>query len=179
MFNWFTQQARELTSPTVQMGQPIVTDSSVTAVKKKKIDDEAEVTEEGFVCVGRSSFYSPMEHQAVSFNYSQSSSTSNHRYPPYPPGTGGLMYPELPSPATNHINIQRQESASSEPLYDALKQIPFVLRNDLRPLPPRIYDPMRSSIIGRKTTIDWMQFEYDFELERSVIREVRQHYANR
>jgi hypothetical protein len=172
MLNWFAQQARDLvSSPTVQMGQPISTPvEEPSVVKKKRMDEE---TEEGFVCVANSSFYSQYSHAEqpaipFSFNNMQSSSTFNAHQ--------GMMYPVLPSP-TGHAPFQKQDSISSE-WHEALKNVPFELRSDLRPIATRIFNPLQSNI-GVRKPIDWKQYEYSFELENSVIREVRQHYANR
>jgi len=174
MFNFF-QQARDLISPpAIQMGQP-VPPTSESVSKKKKVED-GEMTEEGFVCIGRSSFYgssSIVEQSAVPHYQSQ-----QHQYPPYPNNHQTQpMYPELPAPQLFHY--KQETSSSLEQPLEYLRNVPLVLRADLQPLNSRQSGIFASSSNRMATTIDWSQFDYDFDFERGVIREVNQHVAIR
>jgi hypothetical protein len=165
-----------MSPPAIQMGQPVGTESSS---KKKKLE-EGEVTEEGFVCIGRSSFYSstsPVEEAAIPYPLN-----TVHPYPPYPvdhlsnsrtPNQYG-MYPELPSP--HLLSHKSGETSSLDMSLESLRSVPLVLRSDLQ---PQIYNQGgRIGVRGLAVkTIDWSQFDYDFDFERSVIREVDQHYS--
>lgn len=178
MFSWLSQQAKDLVS-TSTTGQPIITleGSGSSASKKKKVDEEGEVVEEEFVCVGRSSFYSGVEQPSVPFSYLpySPSPSSSAGHPPCPSG----MYPHLPTPLAHPNYHHSTEPTSLDPIHEALKHVPFVLRNDLRPIPPTIYNAFQVNDINRRNQVDWTQYEYDFELERSVVREVYQYYSNR
>lgn len=187
MFNWFQQQAKDLVSTSaIQTGQPISSDlnvsSSSISAKKKKVDEEGEVMEEGFVCVGQSSFYSGVEQPSVPFSYLPSPSHSGVvDQSAYQSPFG--MYPHLPSPSaysnSNYQSPSATNASSSDPIHEGLKYVPFVLRSDLRPKAPVIYNPHLESMRSERNHVDWTQYEYDFQLERSVIREVRQYNANR
>jgi hypothetical protein len=194
MFSWLQQQASNLVSTSAQTGQ--IADSpqssSESASKKKKVDEEGseimEELEEGFVCVGRSSFYSHIEQPAVPFSYLPSSSNppyypSHYNNPSYQSPLSG-MYPQLPSPAVHNFNYfnchQTSDHSSLDPIHEALKYVPFVLRSDLRPnTTPVSYKSPYTQNDGKNLQMDWAQYEYDFTLERSVISEVCQFYANR
>jgi len=141
----------------------------VVTTKKKRIDQEGEVTEEGFVCVGRSSFYSASEHPALPFQYN-----ANANNVPYPSSSSSMqsaMYPPLPFAFNNGGNFAKQPT-SGDPVHELLTQVPFVLSQELRA-------SSSNKGIGRVNgvpRIDWSQFEYNFENERNVLREVNQHY---
>lgn len=184
MFNWF-QQAKELVSPpSIQMGQPVPANSEATnnSAKKKKVDDEGEMTEEGFVCVGRSSFYS-IEQPAVPQSYNSYNLARATPYPPSPfqnhqfqgVSQHQQMYPQLPTPMLNHDYHKNAESSSLEQVNEFIRHVPFVLNPALRP--HASYNPI-SPHQSTNRKIDWSLYDYDFDFELSVIREVNQFYSD-
>jgi len=151
MFSWIQQQ---FSSPTVEMGQPITEETTVVTSKKKKIDEGGEMTEEGFVCVGRSSFYSTSEQPALPFQYNH-----NVNNLPYPyPSSSSSMYPPLPFAFNTGGNFAKQ-SKSSDPVHELLTQVPFVLSQELRVLSSN----KGFGRVNEVPRIDWSQFEYNFE----------------
>lgn len=170
MFSW----AKELLSPTVQTGKPVLTNNEATDSRRKSADGE--MTEEGFVCVGRSSFYQSPEMPAISQSYvihPQHQQTS----PPVVPNiysTGGpsTMYPVLPQNPAMQLNLVGMDNG------DFVKRIPFSLRSGLstgsagssrhtQQKPFEVYlTQFRSHSRER--------YEYDFNFERGVIREMEQ-----
>lgn len=175
MFTW----AKELLSPTVQTGKPVSEPSSNERRKSKSSDADGEVTEEGFVCVGKSSFYKSPEMPALV----QTSNPS--QVPDFHGGGGGggammisqstsTMYPILPYPLP--MNTQQVPTAVGVDNGDLVRQIPFSLRNGLssggmngqrqhqKPYEVYLSPQFRSQFRER--------YDYDFGLERGVLREL-------
>jgi len=167
MFSWIQQQ---FSSSSVEMGQPITEETSVVTTKKKKVDEGGEITEEGFVCVGRSSFYSTSEQPALPFQYNPNANNLPYPYPSSSSSMTSTMYPPLPF-AFNVGNFANQPK-SGDPVHEVLTQVPFVLSQELR------VSSLNKGFgrVNGLPTIDWSQFEYNFENERNVLREVNQHY---
>jgi len=153
MFTW----AKELLSPSVQTGKPV----SASDSRQKLKSEDGEMTEEGFVCVGKSSFYaSPNSPVLPIFNNGPST-----------------LYPALPHRQSHNNSAGTNDSIATLSVPDHnefVLRIPFTIRSGLtagvrggngEQSPHELYIVHFMSHFKEK-------YEYDFNLERGVIREM-------
>lgn len=167
MFSWL----RDVFAPDAQMGQTISTAEDETETKRMRLND-GDVEEEGFVHVGRSSFFSQNQYQP-----SPSSS------PPISSGDGpnrqqqSHMYPHLPTPqpscfhAIHHDPAPQSQTSITDHEHDGLRCVPFSLRWGLQmQLNPQPVQKIQKQAAVPFHVIE-KKFEYDFHLERSVLQD--------
>lgn len=167
MFSW----AKELLSPSVQTGKPVSADS-----RKKSKETEGEVTEDGFVCIGKSSFYQSPEMPAIPQPYNYNSpnqyqqQSSSSQIPPSPYNVGPTtLYPLLPhqTPASG-VNAVADN-------HEFIRRIPFNVRSGSKSGPGGLRQQKPYEIYltqFRSQSKD--RYEYDFGFERGIILETNQ-----
>jgi len=168
MFSW----AKELLSPTVQTGKPVTANGPEDRRNSKSSNAEGEMTEEGFVCVGKSSFYKSPEMPAIvqSFGgYPQENQPMHNYNSNYPPGQGvATMYPVLPFQPSN-----MQMSAANDNS-DLVRRIPFKLRSGLTTAGGNEQRQQKPYEVYLSQFRNRYNYDYDFNFERGVIRELNQ-----
>lgn len=175
MFTW----AKDLLSPSVQTGKPVSAGDS----RKKSKDNEGEVTEDGFVCIGKSSFFQSPEMPALPYNHAmnpinqqhqQQSSSQSTPYPPNMANAGpATLYPLLPHQIPSTANSLMGINDNSE----LVRRIPFNLRSGLSTsgsaTGQRHQKPFEIYLTQFQTQFR-DKYEYDFSFERGVVREMSQ-----
>jgi len=160
MFSFFKEMWE---APLSQEGQKI---KSKPDEKPSEVDEDGQVTEEGFVRVDRSSFLF--------------SSTT------YPNPNQNTLYPLLNSSGIP-IETEKSHSTGATNYYqgygqalpsldnqDIIRSLPFALHPDLKPH-ISLYDPKPiERILNYEARLDISQFNYDFDFERGVLRDINQ-----
>ena len=192
MFNNLFQSLKEIGNPKVQDGQVIQNPELVGTEKPVVLDEDGEITEEGFVSIGRSSFYSLNNEvsgptaRGPSLYPSISSSSSNpftNMPLPQPHGGPTSPYPYSPNYNPTHVPYPPHHhaplhSVPSLEISDMVRGLPLVLHPDLRPhvglydtqLVNRMYNNRRS------LDLDLTEFQYDFNFERGVLRDINRQF---
>jgi len=177
MFSNFFQSVKEIThGPSVQDGQKIrkSSDASITA-KAVTLDEDGEMTEEGFVSIGRSSFICPSSDPIYPpLIGMETMTTSIHQMQmPMPFGQTSHLGQAPPTyQMHNHANFQTHPSLE---FGESVRNVPMVLHPRLS-VP--MYDPKNptgvTSTSYQITAINFSEFNYDFEFERGVLRDIDQ-----
>lgn len=180
MFNGFIQAFKDIGGGVpVSEGKPIQSLQDYGIEKAVVLDEQGELTEEGFVSIGRSSFiYSAQKyphHNVVPHNL-----PSFHPIPP-PGGPGAeSRNSNLFSPPPNFArNIYepvvtlpfpqyREDQINLEP--EMIRGLPFVLHPTLR----QHHENVRLYRFNQPLNPNMTSFNYDFDFERRVLRDIRQ-----
>jgi len=186
MFNGFIQAFREIGGPAVEDGKVIENPETRGTEKPVEFDADGELTEEGFVAIGQSSFiYSANKypHQGPGpSNFpalypplpSQPSSTvrttTSHLFSP--PSQSSIMYGyrQMPPQSAHDQSHHGQEA-------DMIRGLPFILHPTLRQ--HISYQNSKQLYSRQKPQGNMTDFSYDFEFERRVLREINQQFGNK
>jgi hypothetical protein len=201
MFNSIVQSLKEIGNPKVQDGQIIENIEERGTEKPVVQDEDGEITEEGFVSIGRSSFYSLNNEafanlgQAKSLYPTIAPSPSSNMPKPMDQGHGhgspytyssnpsNLPYPLHPHQTYQHHQSQSQyhhpplQSQPSIEINDMVRGLPLVLHPDLRPYIP-MYDSRQVNRLCNSgpRNFDPSEFDYDFNFERGVLRDISRQF---
>jgi len=181
MFSNFFQSVKEIAhGPSVQDGQKIrkSSNASITATTATTLDEDGEMTEEGFVSIGRSSFICPSSDPIYPPLIGMETMTKNtHQMQmtmPMPFGQSSFLGQPPPTYQTQNQNHGHLQTHPSLEFCEGIRHVPMVLHPRLNPHIP-MYDPKNPiRVTTQKSTIDFSEFNYDFEFERGVLRDIDQ-----
>ncbi|CAL8135665.1 unnamed protein product [Orchesella dallaii] len=177
MFTW----AKELLSPSVQTGKPV---NGSDLRRKIKLED-GEMTEEGFVCVGKSSFYKSPEMPAVTHSQevAHSGQLPSQVLATFHDGPSTL-YPALPHHQGHNATGTYNPTATlsvPEDHYEFLLRIPFTMRSGLSMgFKGGCKQPSQNQLYSAQFRTNFKEkYDYNFNLERGVINEMTQQTSGR
>ena len=167
-------------SPPIQDGQKLHPDVPIEKPVASPADDDERLTEEGFVRVERSSFL---------FSATQSSQRSCGLPASQLPGqsaifasqaaySGGLS-PAFSDRAANDSYVGYGQPIPTPDNAEIVRSLPFVLHPNLRPH-VSLYNPKtHETTMMRSNQSNIAQYNYDFDFERGVLRDINQQLSMR